>query len=212
MSTAASAIPTPNERRLAAERVALLTPLVKAWLTDLAQEITANAILVHGGMGYVEETGAAQHFRDARILAIYEGTNGIQAMDLVGRKLDIAGGQSPWRLFGELREELPALPAELQSQLAMALGVAERTTRHLQTAEPDDRAAGASPYLRLLATVLGGFLLARGAKAATNADGGAEWPGLARFYLLAVLPPALALEQQIMAGVGSLGSGMLSAA
>ena len=201
-----------EQRRLAAERVALLTPLVKAWLTDLAQEITANAILVHGGMGYVEETGVAQHFRDARILAIYEGTNGIQAMDLVGRKLDIAGGQSPWRLFGELREELPALPAELQSQLAMALGVAERTTRHLQTAEPDDRAAGASPYLRLLATVLGGFLLARGAGAATTADGGAEWPGLARFYLLGVLPPALALEQQIMAGVGSLGSGMLPAA
>ena len=133
--------PDAEQRRLAAERVALLTPLVKAWLTDLAQEITANAILVHGGMGYVEETGAAQHFRDARILAIYEGTNGIQAMDLVGRKLDIAGGQSPWRLFGELREELPALPAELQSQLAVALGVAERTTRHLQAAEPDDRAA-----------------------------------------------------------------------
>ena len=79
--------PTPAERAIAADRVALLTPMVKAWCTDLAQEIASMAVQVHGGMGFIEETGVAQHYRDAKILSIYEGTNGIQAMDLVGRKL-----------------------------------------------------------------------------------------------------------------------------
>ena len=157
---------------LAADRVALLTPLVKAWLTDLAQEIASTAVLVHGGAGYIEETGAAQHMRDARILAIYEGTNGIQAMDLVGRKLDLAGGALPWRLIAELRAELPTLPAALTPPLAEAIDVLDRTTRHLQASEPDDRAAGAAAYLRLFATTLGGFLLARGAQAAATSEGG----------------------------------------
>jgi alkylation response protein AidB-like acyl-CoA dehydrogenase len=206
--------PDPAERVLAADRVALLTPLVKAWCTDLAQEITADAILVHGGMGYIEETGAAQHFRDARILAIYEGTNGIQAMDLVGRKLDQADGELPWRLFGELRAELPDLPAEMIPQLADALDVLERTTRHFQARDADDRAAGAAGYLRLFATTLGGFLMARGAKAATSGAGlgGQDWPGLTRLYLQNVLPAALALEPQVTADATSLDPGLLPGA
>lgn len=199
-----------GERMLAAERVALLTPMVKAWCTDLAQEITAIGIQVHGGMGFIEETGAAQHYRDAKILAIYEGTNGIQALDLVGRKLDMAGGELPWRLFAELRADLATVPPDLTS----ALDVLERVTRHLQAAGRDDRAAGASAYLRLFATVLGGFLLERGAEAALRhpGSGGDDWPGLARFYQTSLLPPALALAPQIMAGADLLDARLLPAA
>ena len=182
--------PDAATREEATDRVALLTPLVKAWLTDLAQEITANAVLVHGGVGYVEETGVAQHFRDARILAIYEGTNGIQGLDLVGRKLDRAGGKPIWDLFAELRVELAGLRGELQPGLEAALAAVERTTRRLQASAADDRAAGASPYLRLLATTVGGFLLARSARAG-SAQSGAEWRGLARLYVQALLPPAM---------------------
>ncbi len=201
--------PDPGERLLAAERVALLTPMVKAWCTDLAQEIAADAILVQGGMGFIEETGAAQYFRDARILAIYEGTNGIQALDLVGRKLDMSGGALPWRLLAELRQELQGLPKELAPALTHALDVVERTTRQLQSRSGDDRAAGAAPYLRLLATTLGGFLMARGS-AAASAEVGRDWPGLARFYIHALLPPALACEAQIAAGADLLDPAALA--
>ena len=197
-----------GERALAADRVALLTPLVKAWCTDLAQEITAAAVVVHGGMGFIEETGATQHFRDARILAIYEGTNGIQAMDLAGRKLDMAGGELPWRLFTELRHELGGLPPDLAPALGQGLAAVERTTRHLQASAPDDRAAGGAAYLRLLATTLGAFLLARGAAAATD-EAGRDWPGLARLYANALLTPALALEPQILAGNETLDPALL---
>ena len=116
--------PDPEARRLASERVALLTPIVKAWCTDLAQEIARDAVQVHGGMGFIEETGAAQHYRDAKILSIYEGTNGIQAMDLVGRKLTIADGELPWRLFAELRGELGRAPPDLASGLGIGAGSA----------------------------------------------------------------------------------------
>ena len=200
----------PDQRRLAADRVALLTPMVKAWCTDLAQEITTSAVQVHGGMGFIEETGAAQHFRDARILAIYEGTNGIQALDLVGRKLSMAGGELPWRLIDELRAELSLVPPGL----AAGLDVLERTTRHLQAGTDEDRAAAASAYLRLFATVIGAFLLERGARAASHdrQAGGSDWPGLAKFYVSAVLPPALALEPSIMAGADLLDPVLLPAA
>jgi hypothetical protein len=205
--------PDAADRRSAADRVALLTPMVKAWCTDLAQEIASACVQVHGGMGFIEETGAAQHLRDAKILSIYEGTNGIQAQDLAGRKLTIEDGQLPWRLFRELRAELPALLADHRPRLAEALDALERTTRHLQAATEDDRAAGASAYLRLFATALGGFLLARGAAvaAADPAAGGADWPGLAGFYLRAVLPPALALEPAATMGAAPLDHAPLAA-
>ena len=105
-SIARSATPTPTRRAEADGRLALLIPLVKAWCTDLGFEIASTALQVHGGMGYIEETGIAQHLRDARIAMIYEGTNGIQALDLVGRKLQQAEGQLPWALFAELRRDL----------------------------------------------------------------------------------------------------------
>jgi 3-(methylthio)propanoyl-CoA dehydrogenase len=204
--------PDEADRRSAADRVALLTPMVKAWCTDLAQEIASACVQVHGGMGFIEETGAAQHLRDAKILSIYEGTNGIQAQDLAGRKLTIEGGQLPWRLFAELRGELPSLAAAHQPALARALDALERTTRHLQAAAEDDRAAAAAPYLRLFATALGGLLLARGAAASADPTaGGADWPGLAGFYLQTLLPPALALEPAIAAGAAPLDPALLAA-
>ena len=147
-----------------------------------------------------------------QILSIYEGTNGIQAMDLVGRKLDMADGALPWRLIAELRAELPTLPADAAPALAGGLDVLERTTRHLQASPPDDRAAGATAYLRLFATVLGGVLLARGAAAGAQDPAGRHWPALARFYLQTLLPPALALEGQVLAGTAILDPDTLAAA
>ena len=90
--------PTRPERAAARLREELLTPIAKAWSTDIGVEVASAGVQIHGGMGYVEETGAAQHYRDARIAPIYEGTNGIQAMDLAGRKLGMAGGDGPARL------------------------------------------------------------------------------------------------------------------
>ena len=103
--------PDAAARAAAEGRLALLTPLVKAWCTDLGFEIASTALQVHGGMGYIEETGVAQLLRDARIAMIYEGTSGIQALDLVGRKLKMADGRLPAALFEELRGDLAALDA-----------------------------------------------------------------------------------------------------
>ena len=202
--------PDESARRLAAERVAVLTPIVKAWCTDLAQEIARDSVQVHGGMGFVEETGAAQHYRDAKILSIYEGTNGIQALDLVGRKLELAGGEAVRRLLAELRADLETADPELRPGLAAAQDALEAATRHLQAAGPDARAAAATAYLRLFGHTLGGFLLARGARAATGEEG-RDWPGLARFYVRHLLPPAVGLLPVITAGGEDLDPGLLAA-
>jgi alkylation response protein AidB-like acyl-CoA dehydrogenase len=201
-------------RRAEAEgRLALLIPLVKAWCTDQGFEIASCALQVHGGMGYIEETGIAQHLRDARIAMIYEGTNGIQALDLVGRKLQLADGRLPWALFAELREDLAALQQagaeELQPPLAAALDGLEDATRWLQSPhgnDPDAAAAGATPYLRMLATTLGGFLLARAALRARAADHRLAQAKLAsvRFYVGQLLPPAAALRTAVTAGAAPL--------
>ncbi|MDX6751363.1 acyl-CoA dehydrogenase [Geminicoccaceae bacterium 1502E] len=198
------------ERASAEGRVALLTPLVKAWCTDLAQEIASAALQVHGGMGFIEETGAAQHLRDARILPIYEGTNGIQALDLAGRKLDMAEGRLPWDLFEELQDELAQAGPGLEEALRAALGALEGATRHLQEAGSEARAAAATPYLRLFACTLGGFLLARGARAAGETQGAAAWPGLARFYIRQILPEAIGLLPAITADPDDLDTALLA--
>ena len=136
----------------------LLTPIAKAWSTERAVEVASDAIQVHGGMGYVEETGVAQLWRDARILPIYEGTNGIQAQDLVLRKLPMEDGALAFRLFDRIGARLPRLAAT--EPLQAALRVARQATGHLLSAAADDRAAAAGEYLSLLAEVLGGWLLA----------------------------------------------------
>ena len=187
---------SPEQRRAAAGRVALLTPICKAWCTDIACEVTSLAVQVHGGMGFIEETGIAQHYRDARITPIYEGTNGIQALDLAGRKLSMDDGGLPAALFAEMHDELPGLPDA--DRLRPALEALEQATTHLRR-HPDAAQAAASPYLRLFASVLAAFLLARGARGA-GADRGSDWPQLSRFYNRHLLPPDLALARVVAAG------------
>jgi alkylation response protein AidB-like acyl-CoA dehydrogenase len=202
----------PDVRERAALRLDLMTPLVKAWCSDLGFEIASEALQVHGGMGYIEETGAAQHLRDARINMIYEGTNGIQALDLVLRKLALGEGRVAWDWFEEFRGDLAALQDAGHSDLAASLGAAlaalEQATAWLQGehADPDDAAAGATPYLRLFAATAGGFLLARAALAAQGAaDGRAEEKlASARFYAAQLLPPASALLPAVTAGCAPL--------
>ncbi len=218
--TAAAAIdhaarnPDAAIRQRMAGRVELLTPIVKAWCTDLGVELASLGIQVHGGMGYIEETGAAQHLRDARITPIYEGTNGIQALDLATRKLRLAKGELPWQLFEELRQELRALEVggdhDLVRGLRPALANAEAATRWLQGdhgRDDDAVAAGATPYLRLMGQMLGGFVLVRGLKAAERLprDDLPLRRAAARFYLDQLLPPASALLPAIVAGSASLG-------
>ncbi|HVC53386.1 MAG TPA: acyl-CoA dehydrogenase [Stellaceae bacterium] len=161
---------TDRDARFRAERHAdLLIPVVKAWCTDVGVMVASTGVQVHGGMGYIEETGAAQHLRDARIAPIYEGTNGIQANDLVGRKLGRDQGEAARAFFAEIAATLPGLDGELASvraRLAEGLAALERATAVLLAAEPAAAAAGSVPYLALFGTVTGGWLMARIAGAA----------------------------------------------
>lgn len=191
--------------KAAQARVDLLIPLVKAWCSDMGFEISSDALQIHGGMGYIEETGVAQHLRDARIAMIYEGTNAIQALDLVTRKLRLAGGDAVASLLSEFRDDLAKLEnGSIKTGLKTALEVLDEATAWLQDAERDADmlATAATPYLRLFATTLGGFLLARAMRAARNAgrpDATAR-ENSAQFYIGQLLPPALALLPAIKAG------------
>ncbi|MDE2165750.1 MAG: acyl-CoA dehydrogenase [Alphaproteobacteria bacterium] len=162
--------PDAGRRAKAQARLDLLTPVVKAWCTDLGVEIASTGIQVHGGMGFVEETGAAQHLRDARIAPIYEGTNGIQANDLVGRKLLRDQGAALGELVVEMRNALGSLNGhDADGHLAHGINALERATRAILDNAADDLGtalAGAVPYLQLLGTVAGGWLMAESAAAA----------------------------------------------
>jgi alkylation response protein AidB-like acyl-CoA dehydrogenase len=190
-------------RRAAQERADLLTPITKAWCTDMGVEVTSLAVQVHGGMGYVEEAGVAQHYRDARVTPIYEGTNGIQAMDLVGRKLAVRGGAA----VHELLDEAARFP-----ELADAVEAAREATDALLKIgmeNPVDVLAGATPYLRLLGIVVGGWLLCRSAAVAAEADGldagfVADKVVVARFYAEQLAPQARGLLPAVTAGAGDL--------
>ncbi|HSL25851.1 MAG TPA: acyl-CoA dehydrogenase [Acidimicrobiia bacterium] len=197
---------TAQERERAEELVALLTPIGKAWCTDLGVEIASLGIQVHGGMGFIEETGAAQYYRDARIAPIYEGTNGIQAIDLVTRKITASQGAMVMDLLSEMESTAASAPealSDLARPLTTAVTALRTATRHLLGAlsdNPNQALAGASPYLRMFGTVLGGWFHLRSAIAATAllATGGHEQflqgrIGLARFYCRQLLPQAEAL-------------------
>jgi alkylation response protein AidB-like acyl-CoA dehydrogenase len=149
----------------AQRRADLLIPVVKAWCTDLGVEIASTGIQVHGGMGYIEETGAAQYLRDARIAPIYEGTNGIQANDLVGRKLGRDQGETARELIAEMRASVAELDARelsaLRQPLTDGIDALDRATAYLVSAGPAVAAAGSVPYLQLFGTVAGGWLMAR---------------------------------------------------
>ena len=202
--------PDKEAARRTQDRVDLLIPIVKAWFTDLGNEIASTGVQIHGGMGFIEETGAAQHLRDARILPIYEGTNGIQARDLVGRKVAKDGGETMLGLVAEMRAlagELKAAPGDdmeaiRDGVLASAEALEEATIWVAQSvkAELVTALAGSVPFLRLAGTALGGWLLARSALVAQNRlatrDGDPAFMEAklitARFYAEVILPPALA--------------------
>jgi acyl-CoA dehydrogenase len=199
-------------RAAAAARGALLTPIAKAFSTDIGNEVTSLGVQIHGGMGFIEETGAAQHYRDARITAIYEGTNGIQSIDLVTRKLAANGGESVWALLDELsgivgKVESSNDPAfgTTGAKLREALGSLERTSRWLLervASAPNEALAGATPYLRLFGSTLGGCMLAGEALAMRDLGESAGDPRryvtLARFFAENISVQAPALERTVM--------------
>jgi hypothetical protein len=167
--------PEVAKRAAAQRRADLLIPVLKAWCTDLGVAVASTGIQVHGGMGYVEETGAAQYLRDARIGPIYEGTNGIQANDLVGRKLSRDQGEAAAALVAEMRETGAALKHSNSADLAavakafdQGLAAIEKATSYLVAAEAAEAMAGSVPYLTLLGTVSAGWLMARQAVAAAG--------------------------------------------
>ena len=202
--------PDKETARKTQDRVDLLIPIVKAWFTDLGNEIASTGVQIHGGMGFIEETGAAQHLRDARILPIYEGTNGIQARDLVGRKVAKDGGETMLALVAEMRalaEEMKAAPgddlAAIRAGVLAAMEALEDATKWVAQSVKADLVtalAGSVPFLRLAGTALGGWLLARSALVAqtrlATRDGDPAFLEAklitARFYAEVVLPPALA--------------------
>jgi alkylation response protein AidB-like acyl-CoA dehydrogenase len=171
----------------ARNRLELVTPLAKAHGTDIGCEVSSIGIQVHGGMGYVEETGAAQFFRDARITPIYEGTNGIQAADLVGRKLALDNGGAFASLIADIR-------ATAEPRLADLTDACESVGRRLQTADSDDRLAASYPFLTMLSVATCGWLLARQAAMAGDDAFGLAKKTVARFYLDQIVPEALGLQ------------------
>jgi acyl-CoA dehydrogenase len=203
-------------------RADLLTPIAKAWCTEAAQESTSLGIQIHGGMGYVEETGVAQYFRDVRIASIYEGTNGIQAGDLIGRKVLRDGGATVAALVSEMRSvDAPLANAGegfsgIRFAVSRGLDEVVQASTFVLTGEkrdPDLPGAAAMNYLMLLGTVIGGWQLARGALAANAAleSGGSVDKSflqtqivLGTFYAEHVLPRAAAYGSTIRAGSGSL--------
>lgn len=194
-------------RKAAAVRAALLTPIAKAFSTDIGNEVASLGVQVHGGMGFIEETGAAQLFRDARITAIYEGTNGIQAIDLVTRKLMPDKGAAAQALVGELSDIVARVAASndpafghTAERLRDALAALDRASEWLLdrgASAPDDALAGATPYLRLFGSALGGCLLAEQAMAARGTNDGASRTALARFFAESIAVQASALERDV---------------
>ena len=201
------------------ERFALLTPVVKAWSTELAQEITSLGLQVHGGMGYIEETGAAQHFRDARISSIYEGTNGIQAQDLVGRKVIRDNGKAIGELIDEINRTITELSDTDANQTVIKRALGDATEKLAQAADwllqnyrDDPNAPGsvAINFLMLMGYVCGGWQMARAALVATEiaASSNDEFyrskTVTARFYAEQYLPRCTGHFTAIQAGSESI--------
>jgi alkylation response protein AidB-like acyl-CoA dehydrogenase len=186
-------------------RADLLTPLVKAYGTDVGVEVTSLGVQIHGGMGFIEETGAAQHYRDARIAPIYEGTNGIQAADLVGRKLPMEGGDLLGRLLAEIRDE-----AAGEAALMALVDDCEAVAQSLLGAGPDDRLAGSYPFLTMLSTAVAGWLMAKQLAALAGFDGDPAFAAMkhaaARFYLDQMVPEARGLKAAATASAAVLYS------
>ena len=218
------------EGQAALDRASLLTPVAKAFSTDIVNEATSLGVQVHGGMGFVEEAGAAQYMRDARILAIYEGTNGIQALDLVGRKLPLNGGATVRAQIAAMREVAESVLKDghpgfghTAARLRAAIESLDRATsfalRALGSNRPEEALAGATPYLRLFGLAQGGACLARAALAASAALRAGETDpahagriALARFFAENLATAAGGLEQTVLDGGGFVQDAKLALA
>ena len=213
--------PDPGEKRRSQALLDLLTPIVKGWCTEQGVEVASTGIQVHGGMGFVEETGAAQYLRDARITTIYEGTTGIQANDLIGRKVAHEKGATALAVIGAMRgleAQLAAgreLPASLGANMKEAVDGLEAATRWLIETYPQNPKAAsgvAVPYLKLFGTVAGGWMMARAALVAGEKlrQPGADRDFLeaklatARFYAEHELPKAIPLAREVTRGADSV--------
>jgi hypothetical protein len=206
--------PDSGERARHQALVDLLTPVVKAWCTDMGCAVASTGIQVHGGLGFIEATGAAQHYRDGRIAPIYEGTNGIQAIDLVGRKLMRDRGASARALIGTMRTSIDAADSGSSQMRAIVektrggIGHLARATDWLTEAEKAKGLAGATPYLALFGTTVGGWLLARSALAAHRRQAAGRGTRseleakqrVAGFYVANLLPQAEALASAVIGG------------
>jgi alkylation response protein AidB-like acyl-CoA dehydrogenase len=183
-------------------RAALLTPIAKAFGSDTGIAVAETGVQVHGGMGFVEETGAAQFCRDVRVTAIYEGTNGIQAMDLVGRKL-ADGGEAAFRLLDEIEEQAErarSVIPDLAEPVWQAAESLREATEWLVAQSTQDRFAGAVPYLRAFALVIGGHIHL----AAALADPDGARAKLARFFIIRRLPDHIGALAEAQSGADGL--------
>jgi hypothetical protein len=189
-----------------AARAALLTPITKAYGTEVGIAVADLGVQVHGGMGFIEETGAAQYLRDVRVTAIYEGTNGIQSMDLVARKM-MDGGEAAYRLLDEIEGAAEAGRAVLPDLAEAVWGAAEtlrETTEWLVEQQMNDRFAGALPYLRGFARVLGAHFHLTAALAESGAEPGGPRAALARFHIERLLPEHAAHFAHARAGAAGV--------
>ena len=202
------------------ERCGILTPITKAWISDLGVELSSIAIQVYGGMGYVEETGVAQYLRDSRIAPIYEGTNGIQALDLMFRKLPLDNGQAMQRLLADVNKVIDEMNecGEVLSGLAQKLKVeVDRLSEvtlwlgsKMLEGELVDASAGATPYLKMFGQVLGGYYMGKAAILATKKleETGDEYYKekitLSKFYIEQLLPLASGYASSVTAGKDDL--------
>jgi 3-(methylthio)propanoyl-CoA dehydrogenase len=206
-------------RAAAQARGDLLIPIAKGWCTELGIEVASTGIQVHGGMGYIEETGAAQFLRDVRITAIYEGTTGIQANDLIGRKIGRDGGAAMRALITEMRSDLETLAGgtAIAASVARAglegielLSGATRVLLSLASSDPAAASAVAVPYLKLSGVTIAGWLMARAAAVASGEPGAGDREFFAaklastRFYAEQVLPRALELARVVERGSASV--------
>jgi hypothetical protein len=215
--------PDAVEQRRSGALLDLLTPVVKGWCTEACVEVASLGIQVHGGMGFIEEAGAAQYLRDARITTIYEGTTGIQANDLVGRKIAFEKGATAFALAGEMRDVHAALAAlgdgysAAHKNFGSALDAFEAATQWVVDTYPRDAKAVASvavPYLKLFGVVAGGWLMMRAAvtastrlnEAASDRDFLLGKLNTARFYAEHILPHARAYADTVLAGAASVMS------
>ena len=209
----------PQARAAAQARGELLTPIVKGWCTEVGNEVAAIGVQVHGGMGFIEETGAAQYVRDVRITTIYEGTTGIQSNDLIGRKLGRDGGVAMVALLKDMEQELRGLTAadgaaaRTRNAALEGVGVLARATHALLTTlstRADVGMAVSVPYLKLCGYVIAGWLMARAADLAAAKAGGPEQEFYAAklrsaaFYAAQVLPTALSLARVVESGGASV--------